>query len=251
MTVPAKLALVLAVLALPHGSSPAETKVPVLVELFTSEGCSSCPAADAMLLRLLRTQPFDGVELIALGEHVDYWDSGGWRDRFSSRQFTLRQEGYSGRIGGGRIYTPQAVVGGRIDVLGSDEAGLRKALAKTRSGTSGTIVLRWGASDADGIALRVEVSSLPTHDGSDIWIALAEDGLVSRVTGGENAGRTLEHAAVVRTLARIGETAGASFSAGQRLVLDSAWKRPALRAVAFVQERSTGRVLAARTLTVQ
>ena len=246
-----KLLLALAALALPLGSPKASPgpRVPILVELFTSEGCSSCPPAEETLKRLARTQPVDGAEVIALGEHVDYWDSGGWRDRFSSRQFTLRQEGYASRIARGRIYTPQAVVAGRIDVIGSDESRLRKAIGESRAEASGAIALTLTGTKED--LLRVEVTSLPPHQGCEVFLALVEEGLVSVVTGGENAGRTLEHAPVVRKLARVGETAVASFGGEQRLSLDPAWKRAALRAIAFAQERNSGRVLAARSLSLQ
>ena len=96
--------------------------LPILVELFTSEGCSSCPPADAVLARLHEKQPAPGVQLIVLSEHVDYWNNLGWRDPFSDALFTDRQSRY-----GSRVYTPQAVVDGRTDVLGSDEEGIVRA----------------------------------------------------------------------------------------------------------------------------
>ncbi len=194
----AAFAFALLVSARTPAGEPAPTRVPVLVELFTSEGCSSCPPADATLARLLRTQPVPGVEVIALGEHVDYWDSLGWRDPFSSHESTLRQSRYAELFGSGRIYTPQAVVGG-----------------------------------------------LPAHGPAEVMLAVVEDGLVSKVARGENGGRTLEHAAVLRKLMRIGGTAGATWLGDERIAVDSTWRRSALRLVAFVQERNTGRVLAA------
>jgi hypothetical protein len=241
----AAFALALPGAARTPGGERAPARVPVLVELFTSEGCSSCPPADAVLARLLRTQPLPGVEVIVLGEHVDYWDSSGWRDRFSSREATLRQSRYAEQFGSGRIYTPQAVVGGRLDVVGSDEAGLRTALLGLSSQAHGTVVLSKKVAVEDALAFHVDAAGLPAHGAADVMLAVVEDGLVSKVVGGENNGRTLEHAAVVRKLIRIGETAGVAWQGDQRIRVDSSWRKSALRLVAFVQDRDTGRVLAA------
>src|SRR5256885_1446897 len=106
----------------------------VLLELFTSEGCSSCPPADAVLARLHQKQPVPGVQLLVLSEHVDYWNDLGWRDPYSDALFSDRQSRY-----GGRTYTPQAVVDGRVDVLGSDEEGIIRAARGAAQEPHGTI----------------------------------------------------------------------------------------------------------------
>ena len=154
----------------------------VLVELFTSEGCSSCPPADAVLARLHRQQPVAGVELIVLSEHVDYWNSLGWKDPFSDARFSERQSDY-----GGRVYTPQAVVDGRIDVLGSDERAIVTAVTAAARERHGILRLTPAEKEIKKInfpagRVRIEVTGLSDHSDADVMVAV--DFIESRLKRG-------------------------------------------------------------------
>ena len=218
-------------------TAAAPHRVPVLVELFTSEGCSSCPPADDVLARLVREQPVQDVEIVALSEHVDYWDSLGWKDPYSNPIFTERQETYGSLVARGRVYTPQAVVDGRVAMVGSDESLVRDAAAKSAAQSHGTLTAR-----RTGNVLHLE-AKLPAHSGAEVLLASVDDPAPARVARGENAGRTLTHVRVVRQLRRIGHADQAVWSGD--VDLDAQTAR--LRLVAFVQERSSGRVLATAT----
>ncbi len=227
----------LAALASPDRAGPASPiAVPIVVELFTSEGCSSCPPADALLARLAREGP-PGTRVLGLSEHVDYWDGPGWRDPFSSPHFTERQESYARRLGRGTIYTPQAVVGGEVEVLAADEAALRQAILRSARAPHGTLTLRRAP---EGIA----VEGLWPGGVATVLVALVEDGVSSTVTGGENAGRTLRHEGIVRWLGTAGQGQGAF--RGEVALPPAGQGR--FRVIAFAQEPRTGRILAAGEL---
>jgi hypothetical protein len=208
--------------------------LPILVELFTSEGCSSCPPADAALARLHEKQPVPGVQLVVLSEHVTYWNNLGWRDPFSDEKFTERQERYSDRI-----YTPQAIVDGRVDVLGSDEAGIRQAASAAASEPHGSVRFVQNVQNA-----HVTATGLPPHGPAQVLVAVVEDGLVSHVTKGENEGRTLSHTAVVRSLTGIATIAASADGWSGDVPLPAKPRR----LVVFVQDRESLRVLAAGSL---
>lgn len=224
---------------------------PVVVELFTSEGCSSCPPADALLQRLAATGQ-DGLRVIALGEHVDYWDRLGWKDRFSSRELTGRQQTYASRFNIDDIYTPQMVVDGRTEFVGSDAAAARSAIAKAAAARHGIIAIDVVPADSvDRGRVSLNVTHLPPvsrGDHADILLGITEDHLQSDVKAGENRGRVLAHAPVVRKLTTIGEVTGESGSAATELTIAPDWRREHLTIVAFVQERRSRTVLAAASL---
>ena len=221
---------------------------PILLELFTSEGCSSCPPADSLLQHLIDASPRSGLQIIGLGHHVDYWDHQGWRDRFSSSALTARQQVYGDVLHVDAIYTPQMIADGRFQFVGSDAAAGRRALEQAAALPHGALDVAVQSAGVNHATVVVTASRLPAvarRDRADVVIAVTEDGLQSNVRAGENRGRTLSHAAVVRRLSTIGEATGEQASARADIVLDKDWQRDRLKVVAFVQEHSSRRVLAA------
>jgi hypothetical protein len=232
--------------------SHAAPPTPILVELFTSEGCSDCPPADAVLQKLIETQPVGGAEIIGLGQHVDYWDHQGWTDRFSSAALTNRQQVYATRFRNESIYTPQMVVDGRLEFVGSDSAAARRAIERSLSTPHGAVRITVDTMTADRIGVSVSVSDLPAPargDRADIIVAITEDQLRSDVKRGENHGRVLTHAAVVRYMATIGEAATTPAEATIPLAAD--WQRDHLNVIAFVQELHSRGVLGSASVSLQ
>ena len=231
-----------------RGTLPSDTAgcVPVLIELFTSEGCSDCPPADSLLQKLDRLQPVAGAELIVLSEHVDYWDDIGWRDPFSSHQYSVRQEDYAHQFGIASPYTPQMVVDGKIEFVGSDERRAIQAIANETKTAKVALNLSDAHFDSNKrIALHIESGPMPADSPSNsanVMLAVADESDESHVIHGENGGRTLKHVAVLRNLAQVGsvdKTTGFS----QDVSIDAKNVGPQnLRIVAIVQEKTAGKV---------
>ncbi len=233
---------------------PRVTPRVVVAELFTSEGCSSCPPADTLLREWMATQPVPGVEIVGLGEHVDYWDRLGWRDPFSSSAFSARQSAYDAAVfRDNRVYTPQLVVDGRLEVIGSDKAAVRRAVVEASRQPKATVQLTASSDGADRLLVRVRVQDLagvPRHGGAEVVVAVIEDGLATQVARGENSGRTLRHAAVTRSLTTLGGVAASAEdgTADGSLPLSADWSRSHLSLIALLQERDSRRILGAATL---
>ena len=231
----------------PAGQPAADaSRTPVLIELFTSEGCSDCPPADVLLEKLDRSQPVDGADLIVLSEHVDYWNDIGWADPYSSHEYSERQGSYAGRFGLPSVYTPQMVVDGRFQLVGSDERGAISAIENAKKAETVHISLSSiRLTGKNAIALHVQSDPLPpsvAQTSADIWIAVADASDESHVTRGENGGKTLKHVAVLRGLTRVGSIArSAGFSRDISVDLNHANSQN-LRLVAFVQQAPAGRV---------
>ncbi|MGH9844486.1 MAG: DUF1223 domain-containing protein [Blastocatellia bacterium] len=230
---------------------PAGKRIPVIVELFTSEGCSSCPPADEVLAKLERTQPVEGAEIIALGEHVDYWNYIGWSDPFSAPVFGQRQGEYAEAFGRDGNYTPQMVVDGRAEFVGSNWNKAVAAIAQAARAPKAEVQITLARKTAGAVSLQVRAGNLPAvtaGDTVDLLLAVTESNLSSNVSRGENAGRKLNHRTVVRQLSPIGSAdarQGASISAESTVTLAKGWKPENLRAVAFLQERKSRRVIGA------
>jgi hypothetical protein len=229
--------------------------VPVVVELFTSEGCSSCPPADRLLARLEQTQPISGAQVIALEEHVDYWNQLGWNDPFSSAQYRARQNDYAIAFHAKDIFTPQMVVNGQAAFVGSDMSrAYREIGAAAQSETTlVSLASKPNSRDPDLLDLSVQVNNPKSAKwrASNVYLAVTESGLSMFVQGGENAGRRLRHSAVVRSFGVIGRVDPKGAGGGElvsTLRLPREWKRENLRAVVFVQERDTFRITGANVI---
>ena len=233
------------------GVNTAGERVPVIAELFTSEGCSSCPPANALLQELQDKQPIDGADVIALEEHVDYWNSLGWRDPFSSNAWTERQEGYAAKFRSDSAYTPQLIVNGKTEMVGSREGQVREAIAKAAHEARTDVAVTPNKPEADGSqTYTVCVGRIMGGSGDEpeVMLAVTERQLQSSVTAGENSGETLRHAAVLRTLETIGRADASkelSFTGDPRVKFAPNWKRENLRVVVFVQEKHSGKILGA------
>ena len=229
------LALLLGFTWATPANEPVETRKPILVELFTSEGCSSCPPADALLEKLDRSQPIPGAEIVVLSEHVDYWNHIGWADPYSSAAFSARQEQYARRFRTQGPYTPQMVVDGRSEFVGSDartaESAIRSAIRQPKA--------RIRIQESEGTAI-VDVSPLPagTAHKAAVFAASAADSGTQDVLHGENKGRRLHHVAIVRKLEQIG-TVDDRTGLKVNVPLE-----PGARFIVFVQEAGNGPVLA-------
>jgi len=224
-----------------------QLRQPVLVELFTSEGCSSCPPADALLARLDATRFVAGAQAIVLSEHVTYWNYLGWSDPFSLEEMSQRQTRYGSRFGLDSVYTPQAVVDGTAQVLASDATAMSHAIAGAAKKPKPELRIEGAHWNGSTIGFAVKA---PESVHGVLTVALAEDATHSIVGRGENAGRTLHHVAVVRVM----KTLGRDKADEQPLVLEvgsgSSVTGHTFRLVAFITDEQEGRVLAVAEIPI-
>lgn len=212
---------------------------PVLVELFTSEGCSSCPPADRTLMFLQMNQPVRNAKIIALGFHVDYWDYLGWKDKFSSAQFSSRQREYVQAFRLDSSYTPQMVVDGESEFVGSNlqnASNFIEAAAKKQKATVNLTI--------NGGQIGVAVDKMPSTAASTVYLAVAEHELSTKVRGGENRGSDLAHPAVVRYLKAIGNIKNGKLESALSVDIPKSdeWVSKNLSYVVFIQQDETKKI---------
>ena len=224
----------------------------MVVELFTSEGCSSCPPADNLLARLERTQPVPGARVIPLEEHVDYWNQLGWIDPFSAPQYRARQNDYAVMFHVDSVYTPQMVVNGQAAFVGDDANRAYQEIGNAAQNQSTVVELKTqgNARDPELLDLSVRLSSPKSAKLQDasVYLAVTENELATNVLRGENSGRLVRHSAVVRSFGVIGRLDSHGASTGQitsTLHFPHEWRRENLHAVVFVQERDSFRITGA------
>lgn len=221
----------------------------VLVELFTSEGCSSCPPADALLARLDTEQFVSGVQAIVLSEHVTYWNHEGWQDPFSLDEITDRQAQYVSRFGLNSSYTPQVVIDGAAQVVGSDEAGLRHSIAQAAAASPVNLQIDGAAWQGNAVHFKVHAGNGPAPDANArLTAALAVDSAQTAIKSGENAGRTVRHVAVVRTMQELNK--GALDGRDLSIKMPGGNGSSPVRLVVFLTDRHSGRVVGAAEQTL-
>jgi len=230
---------------------------PVVLELFTSEGCSSCPPADKVLSEIAEKSPIDGVEIIPLGWHVDYWNNLGWPDRFSNVEYTRRQHIYAQVGNRTSVFTPEAVLNGLGGFNGSDRGGILRVAQVLSEKSNAEVEVGSTFPSPDKLKIEIEVKGdIPVRDEDpiEILVLIAENNLATEVKRGENSGRTLRHDAVVRSVKNMGSIRTASdlpYNKEYTLDWNPEWKRENCKAVVLLQEKHSRLILGAEEVSVQ
>lgn len=222
---------------------------PVVVELFTSEGCSSCPPADVFLRKLDEVQPIQGAQLIVLSEHVTYWDHDGWKDPNSSAALTDRQTSYEPLLGEKECFTPQIVVDGDHELKLQSMAQVEDVLKQERDAAKIPIHISAVSVDsANPAELRAHIDTGENSGkhNADVYMAVALNHTESQVLRGENGGHHLVHVAVVQKIIKVGKfSKGKSFTGDIQIKLAPTDDPKNLRVIAFIQESGPGKILGA------
>jgi hypothetical protein len=257
------LALVIAPRPISSGPAPAQAeaaqaeRIPVIVELFTSEGCSTCPPVDALLNMIEANQMVSHVQVIGFEEHVDYWNQQGWIDPYSSPEWTMRQQEYVAKFKESSPFTPQLIVDGATQVANIHGPTVVQSIRQAAAQEKTQIEIKADAETnkkSQRYEVRIGNTTGATEQGNaDVWLAVTETGLASSVKDGENAGKDLRHGAVLRSLHKIGSLSPKNpepFVANPEVKFQSDWKKQNLQVVVFVQERKTMRIVGAGAVRV-
>jgi hypothetical protein len=228
------------------GRAADATRAPVLVELFTSEGCSSCPPADELLQLVDATQPVPGAQIIVLSEHVDYWNHDGWKDPYSSSFLTDRQSGYTHALGLNTPYTPQIIIDGAAELKANNTEEVIQALDKAAAAPKVPVKIAWVKVDDKTpgiIRAHIEADGTSEKHNADVFVAVALDHAESQVLRGENSGRHLAHVAVVQQIVKVGKLEKQkTFAQDVEIKTKAGMNLANARIVSFVQESSFGKV---------
>lgn len=226
-------------------------KIPtVLVELFTSQGCSSCPPADSILSKL-EAQPVAGVQIITLSEHVTYWNYLGWNDPYSQEIFSRRQQQYASIFQTSSVYTPQMIVDGKKQLVGSDYSKAILTIKSAASTAKSEIELMPVRSETEiSLTGTIQLKKSSITNPVAIYVALVEDNQSIVVNSGENEGRTLSNSSVARNLIVLDKLKGQTFFLQHKVLIPKKLRSKPFRIVLFVQD-TQGEILGAQTAPVK
>jgi len=248
---------------LADAGAAAPERVPVLVEMYTSQGCPNSPAGESILTRFDRTQPIEGVRVVPLAFHVPYWDTASWKDPFAHSHHQWRQNQYSKRTKSSDVFTPQFVIDGDTAVSGRSEGAVKKAIVTAAKVPKATIRLEARTSREEDpprtVRIGIDVTGIPAElrgpagQEAEILLAVAERNLVTDIGGGKNKGVHVEQTGVVRAwmpLGHVNAQGDAIFPPEYLITLDPSWKLSDLTAVVWIQQKPAGRVLGLGTLAL-
>ena len=221
-------------------TKPSRDREPVLVELFTSEGCGNCPPADKQLALMETQQPIQGADVITLGYHVDYFNDRGWQDAYSSPEYTRRQNLYALRMNLDNVFTPQMIVDGQMQFVASDQTKAFDSISKAAAAGKAVVNV-----SVNGNTAEVTATGIGRHTVATAVLATVEDNLVSNVNAGNNRGKTLQHVSVVRKLQGFGKIPeqATEFKGAIELPTNREWRAENVRHVVYLQEDQSGRII--------
>lgn len=232
-----------------------EVKIPVntaeksfvLLELYTSEGCPTCPPADANLARLEKEQPVAGTEIITLALHVDYWNSLSWKDIYSSPLFSRRQQIYSQALKINQSYTPQMIVDGQTEFSGNNLAKAQKTIFEAAKINKAKIEITSNAAN-----YKIKIFDLPAHETATVFLAITEDNLASNRKSSVKSDVITRHVSVVRELKSLGMLTAAqvNLEIETALQIQPAWRKENLKLIVFVQENASRKILGASRINL-